>query len=93
MTDREGDDAKATYGRQSDVKAANASQYHLAEASHRYHRGDHDHRQRHHERLVEACHNGWKGKRHLGFQKQLASLAPNARMASVTSSGTCMVPG
>ena len=47
------------------VQPADAAQHHLAQAADGDHRGNDDHRQRQHQRLVNAGHDGWHRQRQL----------------------------
>jgi len=68
---RQQHDAQPADGGQAHVEAADAAQHHLTEAADGDHGGDHHHRQRQHQRLVDAGHDGRHGQRELHLHQQL----------------------
>src|SRR4029453_11062169 len=52
------------------------------------HRGNDDHRERHHDALVDTGHDGTEGEGSLMKKRIVIRLAPNASPASITSRST-----
>lgn len=69
--DRDGHNGKAVENALCEILVGNGLQHIEPKALHANHRCDHNHAQRHHDGLIDACHDGGHSQWHLHFPKFL----------------------